>query len=160
MKEYFNQKEICGAEIGVDMRNNSLYIFKQLNVKNLILVDTWNDYPDYISKRPHKENYKLILDNFKLNPKIWILRGFSREIVKEVKNNSLDFVYIDANHRYDYVYEDIELWYNKVKVGGIIAGHDINIIDVIRVVKDFCYKKCTNFFIEKPDWYFYKKEVK
>jgi hypothetical protein len=39
-------------------------------------------------------------------------------------DNSLDFVYIDANHAYDFVKEDIELWYPKVKKGGYLCGHD------------------------------------
>jgi cephalosporin hydroxylase len=40
------------------------------------------------------------------------------------ENNSLDFVYIDANHAYNYVVQDIELWYPKVKKGGYLCGHD------------------------------------
>jgi hypothetical protein len=39
-------------------------------------------------------------------------------------DNSLDFVYIDANHAYQYVVQDIQLWYPKVKPGGYICGHD------------------------------------
>lgn len=37
---------------------------------------------------------------------------------------SLDFVFIDADHRYSYVKKDIAMWLPKVKSGGIIAGHD------------------------------------
>jgi hypothetical protein len=36
----------------------------------------------------------------------------------------LDFIYIDANHAYDFVKEDIECWYPKVKPGGWVMGHD------------------------------------
>ena len=46
---------------------------------------------------------------------------FSLEIKED---ESLDFVYIDANHAYDWVVQDIELWYPKVKKGGILWGHD------------------------------------
>ena len=38
--------------------------------------------------------------------------------------NSLDFIYIDANHAYDFVVKDIELWFPKLKKGGVFAGHD------------------------------------
>jgi hypothetical protein len=44
-------------------------------------------------------------------------------------DNSLDFVYIDANHAYDFVKDDIELWYPKVKKGGYLCGHDYLKID-------------------------------
>jgi len=45
------------------------------------------------------------------------------------QDNSLDFVYIDANHAYDYVVEDMEKWYPKVKNGGYLIGHDYLDID-------------------------------
>lgn len=40
------------------------------------------------------------------------------------KDNSLDMVFIDADHRYSHIKEDIEMWLPKLKQGGIIAGHD------------------------------------
>ncbi len=39
-------------------------------------------------------------------------------------DESLDFVYIDADHRFDYVMEDLIAWGRKVRKGGIISGHD------------------------------------
>ncbi|MEP1930273.1 MAG: class I SAM-dependent methyltransferase, partial [Roseibium sp.] len=35
-----------------------------------------------------------------------------------------DWVYIDGNHLYDFVKEDIEICFRKVRSGGIIAGDD------------------------------------
>lgn len=46
------------------------------------------------------------------------------EAVKDFTDNSLDFVYIDGNHQLQYVIEDITQWSKKLKVGGIISGHD------------------------------------
>jgi hypothetical protein len=43
---------------------------------------------------------------------------------KLVEDNSLDFVYIDDNHEFDYVLLSLIAWVPKVKRGGIIAGHD------------------------------------
>ena len=39
-------------------------------------------------------------------------------------DNSLDFVYIDGNHKYEYVLQDLNLWYPKVKQGGYLMGDD------------------------------------
>jgi hypothetical protein len=39
-------------------------------------------------------------------------------------DHSIDFVFIDAEHTYDFVKQDLTVWFNKVKSGGIIAGHD------------------------------------
>ena len=46
-----------------------------------------------------------------------------------VADDSLDFVFIDADHSYESVLDDIILWYPKVKSGGIIAGHDYNLAE-------------------------------
>jgi hypothetical protein len=39
-------------------------------------------------------------------------------------DNSLDFVFIDGNHSFPYVAEDIFYWEKKVRPGGIVSGHD------------------------------------
>ena len=43
---------------------------------------------------------------------------------KRYKDKSLHFVFIDANHDYEYVMADLQAWYTKVKVGGLLAGDD------------------------------------
>jgi hypothetical protein len=51
------------------------------------------------------------------------------------QDNSLDFVFIDAQHTYEAVLEDILAWLPKVKSGGILAGHDIFHIPVKKAVE-------------------------
>jgi len=38
-------------------------------------------------------------------------------------------VFIDANHSYEYVLADIIAWYPKIKIGGILCGHDYFDVD-------------------------------
>jgi hypothetical protein len=52
------------------------------------------------------------------------MREMSMDAVKKIKDGSLDFVYIDANHGFDYVMEDLIEWSKKVRVGGIVSGDD------------------------------------
>ena len=52
---------------------------------------------------------------------------FSADAAKMVPDGSLDFVYIDGNHGYDAVLDDLMAWTPKVKEGGFIAGHDYRI---------------------------------
>ena len=52
------------------------------------------------------------------------LRNFTSEAVHYIEDNSLDFVFIDARHDMCSVAEDIELYWPKLREGGILAGHD------------------------------------
>lgn len=100
------------AEIGLSTGPTSKYLLERCNLSYYLLVD-----PD-----PHGD--------FPYNTKIWkyahpkFVRILSNEAIHLVKNRSLDMVYIDANHSYETTKEDIEIWLPKIRVGGIICGHD------------------------------------
>lgn len=55
---------------------------------------------------------------------VHFIKESSVEAAKRFEDKSLDYVYIDANHEYPYVVEDIRAWARKVRPGGIVAGHD------------------------------------
>jgi len=52
------------------------------------------------------------------------IRKMSMEAVLKFNDESLDFVYIDAGHQFDYVMCDLIEWGRRVRKGGIISGHD------------------------------------
>jgi hypothetical protein len=56
--------------------------------------------------------------------KINIIKSISWDAASRYDDNSLDFVFLDAGHNYESVKKDIQAWLPKVKVGGILAGHD------------------------------------
>jgi len=56
--------------------------------------------------------------------KTTIVRKLSTDAAMDFGDESLDFVYIDADHSYNAVKEDIAAWAPKVRRGGIVAGHD------------------------------------
>lgn len=51
----------------------------------------------------------------------------SADALNMFENESIDFIYIDGNHQYNFVKQDIENYFSKIKPGGIIAGHDYDI---------------------------------
>ena len=68
------------------------------------------------------------------------------ESSKKVKDNSLDFIYLDASHDYESVKEDIETWLPKMKKGSIISGDDYVVCwpGVIRAVNEVFSKMNKN----------------
>ena len=66
-----------------------------------------------------------------------MIRKPSGEAYKDIIG-LVDFVYIDGNHDYDFVMDDIRKYYPLIKKGGVIGGHDFNgsYLDVIRAVDD------------------------
>lgn len=60
-----------------------------------------------------------------------------------VQDDSLDFVFIDADHSYEAVRKDILTWSKKVREGGMICGHDVNMEGVQKALKELIpnYKK-------------------
>ena len=115
-----------GAEIGVECGLYSEALCKANPNIELYSIDAWTAYRGY---RDHVNQEKL--DGFmeitkkRLAPfNATVIKGFSMDAVKEFKDDSLDFVYIDGNHEYKQTVDDIAEWQKKVRVGGIVAGHD------------------------------------
>ena len=114
--------------------------FLQLNPKKLYAVDIWDlneSYSELIEDG--RSNFHLIEQSFRTMAKnydnIEIIKNFSKPASFGFRNKSLDFVYIDGDHNYNAVVEDIEHWQPKIKSGGYIAGHDIIIYDVLYAVQ-------------------------
>jgi predicted O-methyltransferase YrrM len=55
-----------------------------------------------------------------------LLVMWTNEAAAVVEDGSLDFVFIDADHSYSAVMQDIAHWRPKVRKGGWIGGHDYN----------------------------------
>jgi hypothetical protein len=55
------------------------------------------------------------------------LRMHSQQAAALFPDGSLDFTYIDADHRYDAVRADLHAWWPKVRAGGLLCGHDYGV---------------------------------
>jgi hypothetical protein len=79
-----------------------------------------------------------------------ILEGDSAEMVKHVKNEELEFCYIDAAHEYIPVKRDLQAWAPKIAKFGKFAGHDAQWGPVIDAVNDVIGKG--NYQVFGPCW--------
>ena len=115
-----------GAEIGT-LWAQYAKILKRYN-PDLILycVDPWKIYDgiQYFTQKKLTQSYNLAVHRMKDFKDVHFIKKKSMDAVKDFKDNSLDFVHIDAHHEFPYVTEDILYWSKKVRPGGIVSGHD------------------------------------
>ena len=144
-----DRKEICdllnilgltgkGVEIGSFVGRYARHILDNWE-GTLYLVDPWRE--------PEKGSDVEGSTNNVVTPKVMLkatevlkgvedraimIRALSHQAVDLFEDNSLDFIYIDGDHSYEGAKKDIQLWFPKVKKGGLMAGHDY-----LRSLKDW-----------------------
>lgn len=123
------------AEIGVFRGDNAVTLLRHLPIQYLIGVDPYKRYNDFDKNLANKTGpmAKANLDEVKnqmlkkmeeFKDRFRLMTLFSDLASACFDPESFDFVFIDGNHIYSYVYVDIKSWLPLVKRGGIIAGHD------------------------------------
>lgn len=139
-----------GCEVGVQRGRNARVMLDNIPNLNLYLVEPYRDHPSNRRKwgqDTHNRFKKQAHNRLKGYPVTW-LEGFSEEVSGQCPDKTLDFVYIDGEHTYDFVMIDLILWSRKVHTGGIVSGHDYDYWKpkqpkVARAILD--YSKTYNF---------------
>ena len=118
------------VEVGVFKAQFSKHLLKNWD-GTLWLVDPWRAFEKgegYVDASNHKEHQTAYLEAMQniegYESRAFMLRGLSSDMASRFEDNSLDLVYLDGNHAYEWVKEDIELWWPKIKKGGVLTGHD------------------------------------
>lgn len=129
-----------GAEIGVLNGRLTARLLKNHPTLRLFAVDLWavsgvgsGQYDNYDFKR-HKLGFDL--NTAPYQRRLTVLRGYSWKMADKVRDNVLDFIFIDADHAYESVVKDIRAWAPKLRSGGMITGHDIHFTGVRRAVDE------------------------
>ena len=108
----FLNYEMKVAEIGVALGQTSWYLLDHFPSMKMVLVD------------PHlRPPLRKVVERF--SDRVEFIKAPSHEAASKVSDDSLDLVFIDAQHTYEHVKEDIHVWAPKLKDGGIMGGHDL-----------------------------------
>jgi hypothetical protein len=143
-----------GVEVGTFKAEFSKFILENWN-GTLYMVDVWRPLgEEYLDSSNHKnyqnQIYSYAMDNLQVHENRGIMiRANSQKASEIFTDESLDFVYIDANHAYDFVVDDINYWYSKVKKGGYLWGHDYIKLD---------WYNDPNFLPNQKDKHIYSKD--
>lgn len=129
-------RNAVAAEIGAWKGDFSELILSRTDPKTLHLVDPWLFQPEFSermyggsvakSQLDMDEIYNSVAARFGGDGRVKLDRGKSAEVLQQFPDGYFDWVYIDGNHYYDYVSEDLSLSRKKVKPGGFITGDDYN----------------------------------
>ena len=171
--EFFKQMGYkVGAEIGV-YRGGYTKEFCEAGLK-MYAIDPWMGYKGAGRTEQKQEeqdkSYEIAKEVLSPYPNCTIIRKTSMEAVKDFEDESLDFVYLDGDHRFKHVAEDIVEWEKKVRKGGVVSGHDYwntnpeasNLMCQVGVIVD-AYTKLydLDFYITSnnraPSWFWIRK---
>ena len=154
------QRKLVGVEIGVDEGVNAERILTKLLIKRLYLIDPYIPYTYRygIFITAGKEALARKRLN-KFQSKTVFLIGKSEDVFTNIPNN-LDFAYIDGNHSYESVKQDIQNYFPKIKPGGILGGHDFfaDYIGLTTAVLEFVKDNNLRLYGGNMDWWVMKRK--
>lgn len=120
-----------GAELGVQAGLFSKDILARWkSCEKYILVDLWHKQERYddtanVENNQQESLFQATKKRLAQHANITeFMRMYTTEAAKLVPDDSLDFIYVDARHDYCGVREDLREWWPKLRMGGILAGHD------------------------------------
>lgn len=141
-------KKMKIAELGVFKGEFSEIILNKTQPSELFLVDIFP--PEICSGDKDGNNivyanletyYDTLIKKYKRSKRVKVVKSTTTEFLKSIDDEYLDAVYIDADHSYDAIKNDLELSFKKVKTGGMIMGHDYTASmfpGVVKAVDEFC----------------------
>ena len=165
-----------GVEIGVEYGAYSKVLLSTTKLNKLYLIDLWETQPaevyrdmsNIVTQDIQDKRYQDVLGLTKECPdRVVIMKMDSVVAAKTFDDNFFDFIYIDANHKYEAVKNDMFAWYPKLKNNGLFSGHDY--LDAINKFGEFGVKSAVDEFCKivnktptitkekrNPSWYFVK----
>lgn len=116
------------VELGAWKGRSSAFLVVEAKNKspdiNIHIVDTWLGSEEHTEEMKDNLYQKFKSNMARLDGLYKEHRMTTNEAVNLFKDESLDAVFIDADHSYEAVKKDIADWMPKVRKGGILAGHD------------------------------------
>ncbi len=148
---YESKKHNVIVEVGSWKGRSTTCICSGNKDAKVFAVDTWagsSDERDLTNSLAKKEDiYQTFLNNTKQFSNLTPIRKSSVEAAKDFEDGSVDWIFVDAGHTYLEVKEDVLTWLPKLKIGGIMSGHDFEPsvwMEVCRAVNEIFHDRKIN----------------
>lgn len=134
------------VELGVFEGEFAAHCRQALNPGHFTLIDHWDysqydfvleDAPqsrhirrvftEYFHGNPEKalhDAYGKVVDRFQGDSSVTILRLDIAKAAERFADGSIDLIYLDGSHTYEYVLRDLHLWFSKLSPGGLFVCND------------------------------------
>jgi hypothetical protein len=175
LKIIFGDEEIYGIEIGTNAGDFGKVVLRDVpNLKCLFTIDPWRTFEGFGYEAGHDQEYHNAQEKEARSK----LAQYAERVhfIKETSDDAyidfrrlpplthlgrqgFDFVWIDGHHEYKQVVKDLWNYWDLVRPGGILGGHDYKLVpDVTRAVDEFMSDKPLRtggdytYWTVKPTW--------
>lgn len=131
-----------GVELGCLAGRTTGHLMRSCPSLRLVAVDLFapqpdNPGPEGWEHHPHEKHEAQLRAMEKgFAPRLKVVKDLTVNAAQRYADNSIDFIFIDADHSYEGCRADIEAWLPKVKPAGFLFGHDINWPGVLRACEE------------------------
>jgi predicted O-methyltransferase YrrM len=154
-KKCVGTKIVTAIEIGVAAGKYAQEIHDNLRCKRLYLVDTWHS-----NYRPIIFDWmKEACRRFENDKRVIIIKASSLEAWRLLEREKPDFIYLDGNHNYEHVLQELKIYGRLLNKGGMIAGHDYDEEHpdrVARAVGEWAKENKHKVYFGDIDWWVWK----
>ena len=157
VKENLGQ-DLVVAEVGVYRGVNARELLEGLPIKRLYLIDPYQPYIDSgVDMHTAEEMDKAKVAAMGLLPEsekvTWLLMS-STVAAETLEDVAFDYVYLDGDHITSHLYQEIMVWWPRVRVGGVLGGHDIT----EETVKQAVVQHFKEYLYSGSDWFIRKEK--
>ena len=143
---------LIGAEIGVEKGKSFCTLLQSCqNIKELHGIDSWQPYADYLGQPYGEPHYVVFPVEAEINKAIAQISAKhlnvadkahwhemdSNQAAKLFPDEHFDFIFLDTYLTIEQIANDINVWYPKVKKGGLFIGHDWNFEPLQEIIHRF-----------------------
>lgn len=135
-KHFEHIKDLVVCEVGVLKGENANSLIKHLKPKEIYLIESFTEP--------------------KIRGEHILIKKKSMEAIEDIP--MCDYIYLDGDHRYKNISEELEAYWKKVKRGGILSGHDFSsaVPGVVQAVTEFVIRNSLKLNVNQFDWWIVK----
>jgi len=166
-KKIVESKPVNILECGTWRGDNAIELYKAFNINEMVMIDLYYESYEHYNFKEIKTFPAQVFEKFYGKHNAIIMKCDTLRAASFFPDEYFDYIYLDDNHSYDHVIKELELYFPKLKKGGIYSGDNYEMTGVEKAVNIFTqsmdYKLNTEYWekckggTSATDWWITKK---